>query len=68
MSIPRVGVICSLVEKKWPSMDTVAQMLLKGLGEGYSEIVTGIGLWPPRQRRARLFAWADPMFLVEAKP
>ena len=55
MSVPRVGVICSLVEEKWPSMDTVAQMLLKYLGEDHAETVTAIRLCPPMRRRvARL--------------
>jgi glycosyltransferase involved in cell wall biosynthesis len=48
----RVAVICDLIEENWPSMDLVADMLLKNLHNGYSEELSAARVQP---RMARWF-------------
>jgi glycosyltransferase involved in cell wall biosynthesis len=51
MKVPRVAVICDLAEEGWPSMDVVAEMLIKHLQSDYSESVAAHGLRPQMRRR-----------------
>jgi glycosyltransferase involved in cell wall biosynthesis len=51
MRAPHVAVICDFVEEGWPSMDMVAEMLLKHLRKGHSESVMASGLRPAMRRR-----------------
>lgn len=52
-SVPRrVAVVCDLIEENWPSMDLVADMLLKNLHNGYSEVLSVARVQP---RMARWF-------------
>ena len=47
----RVAVICDLIEENWPSMDLVADMLLKNLHNDYSEELSATRVRPPMARR-----------------
>ena len=47
----RVAVICDLIEENWPSMDLVADMLLKNLRSNYSERLSVTGVRPRLARR-----------------
>ena len=47
----RVAVICDLVEENWPSMDLVADMLLKNLHNHYSERLSVARVQPRMARR-----------------
>lgn len=50
-SLPRIGVICDLLEERWPSMDLVADMLLKHLTNDYSDQIAAARICPPLRRR-----------------
>ena len=51
-SVPRrVAVICDLIEENWPSMDLVADMLLKNLHNDYSEKLSVTRVQPRMARR-----------------
>src|SRR5262249_42445298 len=51
MSLPRVAVVCDLLEEKWPSMDLVGEMLLANLRKDHSASVLAMCLRPPMRRR-----------------
>ncbi len=51
MTIPRVAVICDLIEEKWHSMDLVAEMLLQNLRAHHSSVVQATRICPPLKRR-----------------
>jgi glycosyltransferase involved in cell wall biosynthesis len=51
MSIPRLAVICDLVEENWPSMDLVAEMLLQKLQSQHASEVQAARICPPLKRR-----------------
>lgn len=48
---PRVAVVCDLLEERWPSMDLVADMLLRTLGEMESPGVAAVRVRPAMRRR-----------------
>lgn len=48
---PRVAVVCDLLEERWPSMDLVADMLLRALGEMDAPGVVAERVQPPMRRR-----------------
>jgi glycosyltransferase involved in cell wall biosynthesis len=51
MSLPRVAVVCDLLEEKWPSMDLVGEMLFANLRKDHSASVLATCLRPPMRRR-----------------
>lgn len=51
MRVPRVAVICDFVEEGWPSMDVVAEMLIKHLQSDHSESIAAHGLRPEMRCR-----------------
>jgi glycosyltransferase involved in cell wall biosynthesis len=56
--LPRIAVVCDLLEENWPSMDLVSEMLLKNLDNDYSSVVQAGKICPqfvPRFTRLPLF-------------
>jgi glycosyltransferase involved in cell wall biosynthesis len=51
VSLPRVGIVCDLLEENWPSMDLVGEMLFTHLQRDHSESITPSLLRPPLRRR-----------------
>ncbi len=51
MTLPRLAVICDLVEEDWPSMDLVAEMLLDRLSSADAPVVEAVRVCPPFARR-----------------
>jgi len=51
MALPRVAVVCDLLEENWPSMDLVGEMLLDNLRMNHSASVLATCLRPPMRRR-----------------
>lgn len=51
MSLPRVALLCDLLEENWPSMDLVAEMLFRNLRCDYSSAVQALQVCPPMARR-----------------
>src|SRR5437870_4179691 len=51
MSLPRVAVICDLLEENWPSMDLVGEMLFNNLHKNHSASILATCLRPSMQRR-----------------
>jgi glycosyltransferase involved in cell wall biosynthesis len=51
MTLPRLAVICDLVEEDWPSMDLVAEMLLERLSRAERPLVEPVRICPPFARR-----------------
>ena len=49
--LPRIAVVCDLVEERWPSMDLVGEMLLSHLRRDYSEQFAVSKICPPMRRR-----------------
>lgn len=49
--IPRLAVVCDLLEEGWPSMDLVAEMLLQSLGVEHAEVIAAARVRPPLRRR-----------------
>ena len=47
----RAGILCDLVEEEWPSMDLVADMLLRSFSRKAAPGVTAFRLVPPMRRR-----------------
>lgn len=54
MSVPRVAVICDLLEEKWPSMDLVGEMLFKYLQTDHSDSIAATRICPSMRRRLTL--------------
>jgi glycosyltransferase involved in cell wall biosynthesis len=50
-TVPRVGVVCDMLEENWFSMNLVADMLLAGLQNAGSEGFAAAGLRPTMRRR-----------------
>jgi glycosyltransferase involved in cell wall biosynthesis len=50
-NLPRLAVICDLVEENWPSMDLVAEMLLAQLRRADPPVFDPVRLCPPFARR-----------------
>jgi glycosyltransferase involved in cell wall biosynthesis len=50
MNVPRVAVVCDLLEEEWPSMDLVADMLLASAGD-YRECAVLERIRPPMHLR-----------------
>ncbi|HEX2093822.1 MAG TPA: glycosyltransferase family 1 protein [Longimicrobiaceae bacterium] len=50
-AVPRVAVVCDLLEERWPSMDLVAEMLMQSLAEMVPQPVTAVRLCPSMRRR-----------------
>jgi glycosyltransferase involved in cell wall biosynthesis len=50
-SLPRLAVVCDLVEENWPSMDLVAEMLLDRLGAAEPRRFDAVRVCPPMARR-----------------
>lgn len=50
-SLPRVAVICDLLEENWPSMDLVAEMLLHHLQERHATEVQAARICPTFKKR-----------------
>jgi glycosyltransferase involved in cell wall biosynthesis len=46
MRRPRLAVICDAIEEGWPSMDYVAEMLVKHLQQRHGDRFETIGIWP----------------------
>jgi glycosyltransferase involved in cell wall biosynthesis len=51
MSVPRLAVICDLVEENWPSMDLVAEMLVHHLRADHAAAVQVAPIRPRMRRR-----------------
>ncbi len=51
MSVPRVAVVCDLLEEDWPSMDLVGDMLLKHLQSDHAGSVSVTRICPTMRRR-----------------
>jgi glycosyltransferase involved in cell wall biosynthesis len=51
MTLPRLAVICDLLEENWPSMDLVAEMLLQRLASADAPVLTAERVCPPFARR-----------------
>lgn len=51
MIMPSVAVICDFVEEGWPSMDVVAEMLIKHLQSDHSRSIAAHSLRPQMHRR-----------------
>lgn len=51
MTLPRVAVICDLLEENWPSMDLVADMLIQFLNKEHSNAVSATRVRPVMRRR-----------------
>jgi glycosyltransferase involved in cell wall biosynthesis len=51
MSLPRLAVICDLLEENWPSMDLVANMLLQRLASADPPVLEPVRVCPPFARR-----------------
>ena len=51
MSLPRLAIICDLVEENWPSMDLVAEMLLQRLASADRPVFEAVRVCPPLARR-----------------
>jgi glycosyltransferase involved in cell wall biosynthesis len=51
MELPRLQVICDYPEEGWPSMDLVAEMLLRELRERQADRVRAVRVCPPFRRR-----------------
>jgi glycosyltransferase involved in cell wall biosynthesis len=51
MNVPRVAIVCDLLEENWPSMDLVGEMLFESLQSDHSESLATTRLCPPMQRR-----------------
>jgi glycosyltransferase involved in cell wall biosynthesis len=51
MNLPRLAVICDLVEENWPSMDLAAEMLLEHLRADQHAVVEALRVCPPMRRR-----------------
>ncbi|HWX54086.1 MAG TPA: glycosyltransferase family 1 protein [Verrucomicrobiae bacterium] len=49
--LPRVGIVCDLLEENWASMDVVGDMLLASLQEGQRAHLVAERLCPPRTRQ-----------------
>lgn len=49
--VPRVAVVCDLIEEGWISMDTVGQMLLQHLQQEHADVVSFSRICPPLRRR-----------------
>lgn len=50
-AVPRLAVVCDLLEEGWPSMDLVAEMLLQSLGRDHAQAVAAHRVRPPLHRR-----------------
>ncbi len=50
-NLPRLAVLCDLVEENWPSMDLVAEMLLAQLRQAAPPIFEPVRVCPPFARR-----------------
>src|ERR1700732_4622760 len=53
----KVGVICDLVEEKWPSMDLVAEMMMRHLSSDHAEAIAATQLRPAMRRRFERMPW-----------
>src|SRR5258707_963005 len=51
MTLPRVAVICDLVEERWPSMELVADRLVNRLDTDYARLLSTTRICPPMHRR-----------------
>jgi glycosyltransferase involved in cell wall biosynthesis len=51
MTLPRLAVICDLLEENWPSMDLAAEMLLQRLASAEAPVVEPVRVCPPFARR-----------------
>lgn len=51
MSLPRLAVICDLVEENWPSMDLVGEMLFSGLQQEHADSIHATFIRPSMRRR-----------------
>ena len=51
MNVPRVAIVCDLLEENWPSMDLVGEMLFESLQSDHSESLATTRLCPPMRRR-----------------
>lgn len=51
MTLPRLAVICDLLEEDWPSMDLVAEMLLQRLASAVPPVFEPVRVRPPFARR-----------------
>jgi glycosyltransferase involved in cell wall biosynthesis len=54
-----VGVICDFVEENWPSMDLVAEMLLRCAAQDHAGSIGAVRLCPPMVRRFSGFSFAE---------
>jgi glycosyltransferase involved in cell wall biosynthesis len=50
-TVPRLAVVCDLVEEGWSSMDLVAEMLLQTLGRDHGGLVSATRIRPTLRRR-----------------
>src|SRR2546426_1187395 len=51
MSLPRIAVVCDFYEENWPSMNLVADMLLRHLDADHAGLVTALRVCPSMRRR-----------------
>ncbi|OLE54011.1 MAG: hypothetical protein AUG51_10330 [Acidobacteria bacterium 13_1_20CM_3_53_8] len=51
MSLPRLAVLCDLVEENWPSMDLVGEMLCSNLRRNHADSISVTSIRPPMRRR-----------------
>jgi glycosyltransferase involved in cell wall biosynthesis len=60
MPLPRLAVICDLVEENWPSMDLVAEMLLARLQSAEPPVFDAVRVCPPFARRLSRLPMPEP--------
>ncbi|HVE84612.1 MAG TPA: glycosyltransferase [Myxococcales bacterium] len=66
MSRLRLGVLCDAPGEGWPSMDLVAEMLVRQLQGPLADRVDASALWPPLPRIARRLPGAPARFALNA--
>lgn len=64
--VPRLAVVCDLLEEGWPSMDLVAEMLLQSLDRDYAATVAATRLRPRLHRRFTVARETDGRFRLNA--
>src|SRR4051812_12163579 len=51
MNLPRLAIVCDLLEENWPSMELVGEMLLKHLSLDHARTVEATAIFPSMCRR-----------------
>jgi len=66
MNVPRVAIVCDLLEENWPSMDLVGEMLFESLQSDHSESIAATIIRPPMRRwLTRVQVVAGSLFNVD---